>query len=112
MFIPLLEGRSSYVTSRYRFACPFFIFLAVTASVSGQTESTAPTIAVQMEQAVAQNRTHFSARSTAPKYKFLDREDGPEFKSVVVAEITALPPNSKKYTTEETNGSGWGEKIF
>lgn len=99
------------MTSRYRFAGPFFIFLAVTASVSAQTESTAPTIVAQMEQAEAQNRTHFSPYSITREYKFLDRENGPEFKSSVVAEITVLPPNSKKYTIEETNGSGWGEKI-
>ena len=99
------------MTSRCRFACPVFIFLAVAANVSAQAQSTAPTIITEMARAQAENRSHLSPYIITRDYKLLDRQSNPGFKSRVVAKITVLPPDSKKYTIEDANGSGWGEKI-
>jgi Outer membrane lipoprotein-sorting protein len=98
------------VTSRIQFAWPALLFLATATSVSAQTQSAAPIIS-QMLRAQAENRIHFSPYIVTRDYKLFDRNSNVEFKSRVIAEITVVPPNSKKYTIEETAGSGWGEKI-
>jgi hypothetical protein len=64
-----------------------------------------------MLRAQAENRVHFSPYTVTRDYKLFDRHSNAEFKSRVIAEITVVPPNSKKYTIEEATGSGWGEKI-
>jgi hypothetical protein len=99
------------VTSRIQFACPVFIFLAAAASVSAQAQSAASNIITQMLRAQADNRIHLSPYIVTRDYRLFDRDSDLEFKSRVIAEITVVPPDSKKYTIEETTGSGWVEKI-
>ena len=99
------------MTSGVQFACPVFIFLAVAASVSAQTQSAAPNIITQMLRAQADNHIHFSPYIVTRDYRLFDRNSDLEYKSRVIAEITVVPPDSKKYTIEGTTGSGWGEKI-
>ena len=99
------------MTSRCQFAFAVLILLATAASASAQTQSTAPTVVAQMERAQAENRTHVIPYIVVRDYTLIGGEDGTGIKSSVVAKITVLPPDSKKYTIEERNGSGWGEKL-
>ena len=66
-------------------------------------------IIAQMAQAQAENRTHFRSYIVTRDYK--GPEGHLEFKSRVIAEITVVPPDSKTFTIENTNGSAWGETI-
>ncbi|MGA3294230.1 MAG: outer membrane lipoprotein-sorting protein [Candidatus Acidiferrales bacterium] len=100
--------------SRAQCACSFFIYFAAAACVSAQTHSGVPTnesIVAQMAQAQAGNRTHVRPYIVTRDYKVFQGADHNQAKSLVTAEITVVPPDSKKYTIEKSNGSGLGEKI-
>ena len=99
------------VTLRIRLACPVLIFLAAAASVPAQTQSAAPNIITQMLRAQADNRIHFSPYIVTRDYRLFDRNSELGFTSRVIADIAVVPPDSQKYTIEETTGSRWGEKI-
>lgn len=64
-----------------------------------------------MAQAQAGNQAHFRPYVVTRSYKLFGRENPLEFKSRVTAEITVVPPDFKKYAIENTDGSGWGEKV-
>ena len=59
-------------------------------------------IIAQMAQAQAENRTHFRSYIVTRDYKLFGQESHLEFKSRVIAEITVVPPDSKKYTIENS----------
>jgi len=102
------------VISRAQFACSILIYFAAGPCVSAQTQSTVPTdesIVAQMAQAQAENRTHFRPYIVTRDYTLFGQETHLELKSRVIAEITVGPPDSKKYTIENRDGSGLGEKI-
>ena len=99
------------MNSGCQFACSVVFYLAAAAIVSAQARSMAPTsedIVARMTQAQAENRTHSRPYIVTRDYKLFDHVD---FKSRVIAVITVVPPDSKKYIIENTLGSGWGEKI-
>jgi hypothetical protein len=109
-----MERRSFNVIFKAQFACSVFIYLAAAAMISAQTQSTVPTsevIIAQMARAQAENRTHFRPYIVTRDYKLFEGEDHNQAKSRVIAEITVVPPDSKTFTIENTNGSAWGETI-
>ena len=99
---------------KVQFACSIFIYLAAAAIVSAQTQSTIPTnevIIAHIAQAQAENRTHFRPYIVTRDYKLFKGDHQNQAQSRVTAEITVVPPDSKKYTVENSNGSGLEEQI-
>jgi hypothetical protein len=83
------------------------------ASTSAQTGSSVPTaeaITARMAQARAENRARLRPYIVTRNYKLFGKE-GSKAKSEVIADVAFVPPNSKKYTIQETNGSGLGQMI-
>ena len=108
-------GRSSfYVAARQQTWWLLFLYLvAGMASASAQTGSSAPTaeaITARMAQARAENRARLRPYIVTRNYRLFGKE-GSKAKSEVIADVTFVPPNSKKYTIQETNGSGLGQMI-
>jgi Outer membrane lipoprotein-sorting protein len=105
------------VIPRTQFACSLFIYVAAAACVSAQTQgSTAPTnedIVARMAQAQAESRNHNHPRAyiVTRDCKLFEGADRNQPKSRVVAEITVVPPKTKKYAIENADGSAWGERI-
>ncbi len=109
-----IERWSFNVIFKVQSACSIFIYLAAAVIVSAQSLSTIPSgevIIAQMAQAQAENRTHFRPYIVTRDYKLFDGKDHNQAKSRVVAEITVVPPDSKKYTVENSNGSRLEEQI-
>lgn len=99
---------------RAQIACSIFISLAAAACISAQTQTTVPAnqdIGGQMAQAQAENRAHFRPYIVTRDYKVFEGEDRNQAKSRVVADITVVPPGSKKYTIENAEGSRLEETI-
>lgn len=88
------------------------LFVAV-AWASAQTGSTVPTadaIIARMTRARTENRAQFRAYTVTREYSLFGEErDKP--KSQVLADVAFVPPDSKKYTIRQTNGSGLGGMI-
>jgi hypothetical protein len=78
-----------------------FLFLcAVVSSVSAQTESTVPAVEAivkRMAQARAENRHRLRPYIVT--------------KSQVIVDVAFTPPDSKKYSFQQTRGVGLGTKI-
>jgi hypothetical protein len=78
-----------------------------------QATDSAPTvdnIAVRMVQARAENRAHLRSYQVTRNYKLFLGSDTQKVKSEVVADVTFVPPRSKKFVIGETSG-GLGETI-
>jgi Outer membrane lipoprotein-sorting protein len=71
---------------------------------------TAQRIVERMAQARAHNRALFRPYVVTRDYKLFGRERD-EATSEVSAEVTFVPPNSKKYSILERSGSGLGERL-
>jgi hypothetical protein len=102
------------VLSRAQLTCSILTYFLAAACVSAQMQSTVPAndkIIGQMAQAQAANRTVFRPYIVTRDYKLFQGEDHNQAKLPVVAEITVVPPDSKKYTIRNTSGSMLGEKI-
>jgi hypothetical protein len=102
------------VISRAQLACSVFFYFVGAACVSAQTQNAGPTsddITARMAQAQAANRTHFLPYIVTRDYKLFAGGDHNQAKSHVIAEITVVPPDSKKYTIENAAGSGLAERI-
>jgi hypothetical protein len=97
-----------------QFAC--FLFLALIAfgtGASAQTGSMVPTvetIIARMVQARTDNRAGFRPYIVKRDYKLFGK-DRNNSKSQVIADVTFVPPGSKQYVIQRTQGSGLGEKI-
>jgi hypothetical protein len=86
---------------------------ALVACASAQTESPAPaveTIIARMAQARAENRVRFRPYVVTRDYKLFGKERH-KTKSEVIADITFVPPDSKKYAIQQTSGTGLGPRI-
>jgi outer membrane lipoprotein-sorting protein len=102
------------VTSRAQFACLMFVYSIAATCVSARAQSQIPTneeIVAQMSQAQDENRTHFRPYRVTRDYKLFKGDNDSQLKSRLVAEISVVPPDSKKYTIENPNGSVLEEKI-
>jgi Outer membrane lipoprotein-sorting protein len=102
------------VICRTQLACSILVYFGAAAGVSGQTQSAVPTsdtIVAQMSQAQAANRLGFLPYTVTRDYKLFEGEAPNPPKSHVVADIIAVPPDSKKYTIETSAGSVLAERI-
>ena len=108
-------GRRSFcVVARQQTGWLLFLYLAAgMASASGQTRDsipTAETIIARMAQARAENRARLRPYIVTRNYKLFDKDKN-KAKSEVIAEVAFVPPDSKKYTIQVTNGSGLGQIL-
>lgn len=91
----------------------FLYLVAGTASAPAQTGSSVPTaktIIARMAQARTENRALLRPYIVTRNYKLFGEERS-RTKSEVIADVTFVPPDSKKYTIQETTGSGLGQMI-
>jgi hypothetical protein len=91
----------------------FLCLVAGMARASPQTRSSDPkveTIITRMAQARVENRARFRPYIVTRDYKLFGKDES-KAKSEVIAEVAFVPPDSKKYTIEETNGSGLGQIL-
>ena len=104
-----------YVAARHRTSWLLLLYLvAAMASASAQTGSSVPTaetIVARMAQARAENRARLRPYIVTREYKLYGKERQAT-KSEVVADVTFVPPDSKKYTIQQINGSGLGKMII
>ena len=95
--------------SRWLLVC----LVAIGADAAAQTDAGVPTaedIVARMGQARAENRASFRPYVVTRDYKLFGKNRNSS-KSQVVAEVTFVPPTSKKYAIQRTQGAGLGEKI-
>jgi hypothetical protein len=91
----------------------FLSLIVLLSGASGQTASPAPdvgTIIARMAQARLENRARFRPYVVTRNYQLFGkaRQDA---KSQVTAEVTFVPPNSKQYAIQQSNGTRLGERI-
>jgi hypothetical protein len=102
------------VPVRQQFSCLLLLgFIAVGTGASAQTRSVVPTvetIITRMVQARIDNRAVFRSYIVTRDYRLFGK-DRQNSKSQVIADVTFVPPGSKKYVIQRTQGSGLGEKI-
>jgi hypothetical protein len=108
-------GRSfSCKAARKQAAWLLVLYLAAgMASASAQTGNAAPNveaIVARMAQARAGNRARLRPYIVTRDYKLFGK-NGSKTKSEVIADVAFVPPDSKKYTIQETNGGGLGQLI-
>jgi len=100
------------VASRAQLACLIFVYSIAVTRASAQTPiPTNEEIVAQMAQAQDENRTHFRPYRVTRAYNLFKGDDKNQLKSRLIAEISVVPPHSKKYTIENPNGSLMEEKI-
>ena len=106
--------RSFYTAGRRQALQLLFLYLVVgIACVLGQTGNSVPTveaIIARMAHARAENRVRLRPYIVTRNYKLFGN-DVSKTKSEVVANIAFVPPDSKKYTIQETSGSGLGQIL-
>jgi hypothetical protein len=94
----------------------WMLFLSLVAVISrahaqaGSTVPTLETIIARMAQARAENRHRFRPYIVTRDYKLFGNERQ-HAKSQVIAEVTFVPPASKKYAIQQSNGTRLGERI-
>ncbi len=91
------------------------LYLAsVVACASAQTESTIPNnveaIIARMAQAQAENRARLRSYIVTRDYRLFGKERH-KTESQVIADVSFVPPDFKKYAIQHANGPGLGEKI-
>ena len=97
-----------------QFACSVLSYLLAATSVSAQPQNKLPTndeIIARMAEAQADNRTHFLPYIVTRDYKLFEGDNRDQARTHVVANITVMPADSKKYTIETADGSMLGEAI-
>lgn len=119
MTLPLGEGpgagrrmRSSNDATVWWFiSSGLFLFLAVAASAqSGDSAPRLEAIVAGMAQGRAENQARLRPYVVTRVY-VLSGKKKDKTKSEVTAEIAFTPPNFKKYSIRESNGSGLGERL-
>lgn len=86
---------------------------AVSGGLAQAQDGTAPsaeTILARMAQARAENRTHLRPYSVTRNYRLFGKERTTT-KAEVIADLTFVPPDQKRYAIRQANGLGLGEKI-
>ena len=91
-----------------------FVYLVIgMARASAQTGNSVPsagTIIARMAQARDQNHVRLRPYIVTRNYKLFGN-DASKAKSEVIADVTFVPPASKKYRIQETSGSGVGQVL-
>jgi len=77
---------------------------------TGNMVPNAETIITRMAQARAENRARLRPYIVTRSYKLFAKDES-KAKSEVIADVAFVPPDSKKYTIEETNGSSLGQIL-
>ena len=99
---------------RQQIAWMLLLFLVVVVScASAQTGGSVPaveTIIARMAQARVENRARFRPYIVTREYKLFGKERQ-NTKSQVTAEVAFVPPDSKKYAIQQSNGTRLGERI-
>jgi len=99
---------------RQRTLSALFLYLvAAAACASAQTESTVPTveaIILRMAQARVENRARFHPYIVTRDYKLFGK-DASKTRSEVIADVAFVPPDSKKFTIQQTHGNRLGGMI-
>jgi len=88
-------------------------YLGVATCASAQTEKSIPPIEdiiAGMAQARAENQERFRSYIVTRDYRLFGKERE-KSKSQVTADISFVPPATKTFTIQKTNGTGFGEKI-
>jgi hypothetical protein len=91
----------------------FLYFVAGRASAPAQTRNsdpTAETIIAGMAQARTDNRARLRPYVVTRNYKLFGKDES-KANSEVIADVAFIPPDSKKYTIQETKGSGLGQIL-
>ena len=91
----------------------FLCLVVVVAGASAQTGGTVPsveTIVARMARARAENEARLCAYIVTRDYKLFGKERD-KTKSQVIADVTFVPPDLKKYAIQQTTGTGLGERI-
>jgi len=91
----------------------FLYLVAGMASAPAQTGNSVPaaeTIIARMAQARAENRTHLRPYIVTRDYRLFGKDES-KAKSEVTADVAFVPPDSKKYTIQATNGNGLGQIL-
>lgn len=110
------EARRSFFCLAARQRALWLVFLCLTvgmASAAAQIESSAPTaetIVARMARARTENRARFRPYVVTRNYKLFGKDES-KAKSEVVADVAFVPPDSKTYTLQGTDGSGLGKMI-
>ena len=109
-------GRSFfYVAARHPTSWFLVLYLVATIATAfaqiGSSVPTAETIIASMAQARAENRARLRPYVVTREYKLYGKERQAT-KFEVVADVTFVPPDSKEYTIQQTNGSGLGKMII
>jgi len=96
-----------------RISCSFLLSAGCAAFAQapiGNSVPTVETILTRMAQARAENRTHLRPYSVLRDYKLFGKEKRTT-KAEVIADLTFVPPDFKRYTIRQSNGMGLAEKI-
>ena len=109
------RGRSSFcVATRQQTWGLLFLYLAAgRASASAQIGSSGPTvdtITARMARARAENRARLWPYLVTRNYKLFGKNVS-KAESEVIADVSFVPPDSKKYIMEKTDGSGRGQIL-
>ena len=110
----MLVQRSFKVTCKVQFVCSLLVYSMTVASASAQTQIGIPTdeqVVARMAQAQQENRTHFGPYKVTRDYKVFKGENQNLIRSHLIAEISVVPPDSKKYAIDNSNGSMLEERI-
>ena len=96
-----------------RLLCSLSLCLALAACAWAQTASTVPpmeVIVTRLGEARAENRALFRPYKVTREYKLFGKEKHKP-KSQILADISFIPPNSKKFAIQPTHGGALGERI-
>ena len=89
------------------------LFVAAIPRANAQSGHVVPTVEViltRMAQARAENRTQLRPYSVTRNYRLFDTEKLAT-RAEVIADLTFVPPDRKRYAILKANGMGLGEKI-
>jgi outer membrane lipoprotein-sorting protein len=98
---------------RQRIVWLLFLSLGVATCASAQTANLTPTIEAiiaGMAQARAENQARFRSYVVTRDYKLFGKEKA-QTKVHLIADISFIPPDTKKYSIQEAAGTGFGETI-
>ncbi len=90
------------------------LYLAVAACAVAQDSASVPsveTIISRMVQARAENRAHLRPYQVTRDYQLFQGKETQKSTSQVTADVTFVPPSSKKYVIEAVSGGGLGETV-
>ncbi len=92
---------------------PSLCITAALACASAQTAAIPPTIETIiacMAEARSMNQARFRPYTVTRDYKLFGKERQ-KTKAQIIADVSFVPPASKNYAIQQTNGTGFGEKV-